>query len=63
MICGFCGCEFDEKNAKTGCGGCPGGCHNIHCPRCNYKNPQETPLTRRIQQLFSKKDVPTRRKQ
>jgi rubredoxin len=54
MICGFCGHEFNENDGKKGCGGCPGGCHSVHCPRCNYKNPLETDLMRSIKKLFSK---------
>ena len=56
MICGFCGMEFDEQTAKKGCGGCHGGCHSVHCPRCNYKNPRETAVARGLKSLFGKKD-------
>jgi hypothetical protein len=52
MICGFCGYEFDENTARKGCGGCHGGCHSVHCPRCNYKNPQESNVARKLKSLF-----------
>jgi hypothetical protein len=57
MICGFCGYEFDESIARKGCGGCHGGCHSVHCPRCNYKNPQESGVARKLKSLFEKKDA------
>lgn len=57
MICGFCGHTFDESDGKQSCGGCPGGCHSIHCPRCNYKNPLEPDLIKKIRKLFNKNDV------
>lgn len=56
MICGFCGYQFDENAAKHGCGSCLGGCHSIHCPRCNYKNPLEATLIKSIKSLFNKKN-------
>ncbi len=56
MICGFCGYEFDENNGKKGCGGCPGGCHSIHCPRCNYKNPVEPQFLKKIRAIFHNND-------
>lgn len=56
MICGFCGHEFEEDEGKKGCGSCPGGCHNIHCPRCNYSNPLEPGLIKSIKKLFVKND-------
>jgi rubredoxin len=52
--CGFCGHEFDEHEGKKGCGGCPGGCHSVHCPRCNYQNPVEPDMIRSIKKFFSK---------
>jgi len=54
MICGFCGCEFEESAGKKGCGGCHGGCHSIHCPRCNYKNPLEPGVVRKLKKIFGK---------
>ncbi|MDD2853463.1 MAG: hypothetical protein PHY09_16375 [Desulfuromonadaceae bacterium] len=54
MICGFCGFEFDESDGKHGCGGCSGGCHNVHCPRCNYKNPAESGVAKKIRGIFEK---------
>ena len=54
MICSFCGHTFDETEGKQGCGGCPGGCHSIHCPRCNYKNPVEPELIKKIRNIFGK---------
>jgi len=55
MICGFCGYEFDESQAKGGCGSCPGGCHSVHCPRCNYKNPVEPVFVGRLKTLLKRK--------
>ncbi len=56
MKCAFCGYEYDESEGKQGCGGCPGGCHSIHCPRCNYKNPLEAGLIKSIKKIIAKKD-------
>ncbi|OGT97536.1 MAG: hypothetical protein A2X80_08195 [Geobacteraceae bacterium GWB2_52_12] len=59
MQCGFCGHEFEEQDGKKGCGGCPGGCHSVHCPRCNYKNPIPPAIFKKLQDLLhSKKSVP-----
>jgi rubredoxin len=54
MICGFCGFSFNEEDGKMGCGGCPGGCHSVHCPRCNYKNPLESGAVKKLKALFEK---------
>lgn len=50
--CGFCGFEFEEHDGKKGCGGCGGGCHNVHCPRCNYKNPLESGIIKKLKKMF-----------
>ncbi|MDD2364977.1 MAG: hypothetical protein PHN84_02315 [Desulfuromonadaceae bacterium] len=55
MICGFCGYKFEESEGKSSCGGCSGGCHSIHCPRCNYKNPLESGVVRKLKSIFGKK--------
>jgi rubredoxin len=55
MICGFCGHEFDENEGKRGCGGCPGGCHSVHCPRCNYKNPLEPAFIGKLKTMLKRK--------
>jgi len=52
--CGFCDHEFDENDGKKGCGGCPGGCHSVHCPRCNYKNPLEAGVVKKLKMIFGK---------
>ncbi|AJF07001.1 hypothetical protein GSUB_11115 [Geoalkalibacter subterraneus] len=39
MKCAFCGREIPENIEQRACGLCPGGCRNIHCPYCGYKNP------------------------
>jgi len=52
--CGFCGHEFDEHEGKNGCGGCPGGCHSVHCPRCNYKNPLDANVVKKLKKIFGK---------
>jgi rubredoxin len=54
--CGFCGHEFDENEGKKGCGGCPGGCHSVHCPRCNYKNPLEAGVVKKLKTIFGKNE-------
>jgi len=54
MICGFCGLEFEEEHGKKGCGGCSGGCHSVHCPRCNYKNPLEAGVVKKIRDILGK---------
>lgn len=56
MKCGFCGHEFDEGQAKKACGGCPGGCHSVHCPRCDYKNPLEPKLVGRLRGILTKRE-------
>jgi len=53
MICGYCGYEFDESEGKKSCGSCSGGCHNVHCPRCNYKNPAESGLMKKLKEKLS----------
>jgi len=52
MKCGYCGLEFEENEGKKGCGNCRGGCYSIHCPRCNYKNPIEPALVKKIRSIF-----------
>ncbi len=56
MKCGFCGFEFNEKEAGAGCGNCPlsSGCRMIKCPRCNYENPPEPRLVRKIKKIIRK---------
>jgi rubredoxin len=54
MICGFCGYEFEEERGIKGCGGCSGGCHSVHCPRCNYKNPLESGVVKKLKTIFGK---------
>jgi rubredoxin len=51
MKCGFCGHEYEENEGKKGCGVCSGGCHSVHCPRCNYKNPLEPDLIKYIKKI------------
>jgi hypothetical protein len=54
--CGFCGYEFDEKDGSVGCRECPmaSGCRMIKCPRCNYENPPEPAVVRKIRKIFGK---------
>ncbi len=56
MRCDFCGHEFTEEEANTGCRGCPfgGNCHMLKCPRCNYEVPKEPALIRKLKKIFSK---------
>ncbi len=53
MKCCFCGYEFDEREADSGCRGCPlnSGCKMLKCPRCKYENPPEPALVRKIKKL------------
>jgi DNA-directed RNA polymerase subunit RPC12/RpoP len=57
MRCGFCGLEFDQEDGNVGCPHCPMAvaCKMVKCPRCNYENPPETALVRRIRKLFAKR--------
>jgi hypothetical protein len=55
MICGFCGHEFDENQAKHGCGGCLGGCRSAHCPRCNYMTPVEPAFIGKLKTMLKRK--------
>jgi len=57
MKCSYCGHLFEEDEGKKSCGGCPGGCHSIHCPRCNYKNPQEPELLKKIRRILNKNNA------
>ena len=57
MICGFCGHEFDVSEGTRGCGGCPGGCHSIHCPKCNYKNPLEPAFIGKLKKMLKPKKI------
>ncbi len=56
MKCGFCGHEFDERQVKAGCASCPmsSGCRMIKCPRCNYENPPEPRLVRKLKKIFGR---------
>jgi rubredoxin len=54
MKCGYCGLEFDESQGVKGCGSCPGGCHSLHCPRCNYKNPLEPVILKKLKKILNK---------
>lgn len=57
MKCGFCGHEFSEEEGIQACGKCGiGGCKKIHCPKCNYGNPLEPQIVKRIKKLFDKQD-------
>lgn len=47
MKCGFCGREIPENIEQRPCGLCPGGCRNVHCPYCGYKNPLPSNLLKR----------------
>ena len=57
MRCGFCGYEFPEEEGVVGCAGCPmkSGCRMIKCPRCNYENPPEPALVKKLRKAFGKK--------
>lgn len=46
MKCAFCGCIYEQHQARTACQGCGlfGGCHLVKCPRCGYEQPQEPAL-------------------
>ncbi len=56
MKCGFCGYEFDEEDANSGCVSCPlsSGCNKLKCPRCNYENPPEPALVQKIKKLLKR---------
>ena len=54
MNCGFCGREIPDDVEQRACGACAGGCRNIHCPYCGYKNPVPSGLLKRW--LEKKKD-------
>jgi hypothetical protein len=58
MRCGFCGFEFPEEEGIRGCGKCgmPAGCHMVRCPRCNYENPPEPKVLKKLKKLLSKQD-------
>lgn len=56
MKCGFCGFKFPEEEGKAGCKACPlsSGCRMIKCPRCNYENPPEPEVVKKIKRMFGK---------
>jgi len=58
MRCGFCGFEFKEEKGFTGCKNCPmsSRCKMVKCPKCNYENPPEPLLVKRIKNIFKKVD-------
>lgn len=57
MKCGFCGYEFPEEEGIRGCGKCgmAQGCRMIHCPRCNYENPPEPAVVKKLRKMMGKK--------
>lgn len=57
MKCGFCGGEFNPKEAETACGSCPlvKGCHLVRCPRCGYEMPPEAKLITLLRNLKNSK--------
>ena len=50
MTCGFCGKDFDEKDAGTSCDGCVMNfnCKMIKCPNCGYEIPREPAWLKKI---------------
>lgn len=50
MRCGFCGHEFREEEGIRGCANCPVSCgrNMIKCPRCNYENPPEPEILKKL---------------
>jgi hypothetical protein len=56
--CGYCGHLFAEEEGVRGCGGCgsPAACSMVRCPRCNYENPLEPALLKRLRKLFATKN-------
>jgi predicted amidophosphoribosyltransferase len=56
MICGFCGHEFAEHDGIRGCGACglPGKCHMVRCPKCNYENPLEPAIVKKLKNIINK---------
>jgi rubredoxin len=57
MKCGFCGFEFAENEGNTGCRNCPmvSGCKMVKCPRCNYENPPEPAVIKKIKKIFRRR--------
>ena len=57
MRCGFCGHEFPEEEGIQGCRNCPvsSGCKMVKCPRCNYENPPEPALMKKLKRLVGKR--------
>ncbi len=57
MKCGFCGFVFDEEEASAGCKNCPlaSGCKMVKCPRCNYENPPEPAVLKKIRNFFRRR--------
>ncbi len=57
MKCGFCGFVFDEEEGNAGCRNCPlaSGCKMVKCPRCNYENPPEPAVVKKIRKIFRRR--------
>lgn len=56
--CSLCGREYDDKEAESGCVGCPmsQGCGRIKCPHCGFENVKESKIIEAIKKLREKKD-------
>ena len=50
MICGFCGHDFDEKEADSSCEGCVMNfnCKMVKCPNCGYEMPRQPAWIKKI---------------
>lgn len=57
MKCAFCGYEFDETQARSGCQGCPmhRSCGKLRCPNCGYEALPEPGLIKLIRRWGEKK--------
>ena len=59
--CGFCGLEFDPREAADACGSCPlvRGCHLVRCPRCGYEMPPESRVAAWLRKLGQRNPIPS----
>ncbi len=57
MKCSLCGFEFNEEEARAGCGGCGivKHCDLIKCPNCSFEIPPEPEWIKKLKNIRRKK--------
>lgn len=59
MKCGFCGFEFNVREAQRSCRGCVffSSCNLVKCPNCGYEIPEEPVLIKKIKKWKEKRNA------